>query len=80
MRGRAAAVAQPCGRASSRKGELMLDVLGTATRGRWTKRALDRRVRVLGANAPAPTASKQMERRIITQFYLLAGQSSNVWR
>ena len=43
----------------------MLDVLGTATRGRWTKRALDRRVRVLGANAPAPTASKQMERRIV---------------
>ena len=42
-----------------------MDVLGTATHGRWTKRALDRRVRVLGANAPAPTASKQMERRIV---------------
>ena len=56
-----------------------MDVLGTATRGRWTKRALDRRVRVLGANAPAPTASKQMESRIVA-LLCLAVQSSNVWR
>ena len=47
-----------------------VDVRDTGARGRWTKRALDRRVRVLGANAPAPTASKQTERRIVTHFCL----------
>ena len=48
-----------------------VDVRDTGARGRWTKRALDRRVRVLGANAPAPTASKQTERRMVTAFFAL---------
>ena len=40
---------------------MKLDVLGAATRGRCTASAVDGRLRVLGANAPAPTASAKIE-------------------
>ena len=38
-----------------------MDVLGAATRGRCTASAVLGRLRVEGANAPAPTASAKME-------------------